>query len=74
MVATLESMGRKKKPPTTHIRMRVDLAEMLEIVAAQRKKDLPELLDELFRAAIHKEYNFSVEQLNKTIKKMKQPD
>lgn len=73
MIVTYERMGRRKKPPTTHVRMRIDLAEMLEIVAAQRKKDLPELMDDLFRGIISDEYKTSVSQLQKLMNKPRLP-
>lgn len=68
MIDTLERMARPKKPPTTHIRIRRDLSEMLEIIAAQKKMDIPELMDDLFRQHIRKEYALSLEQLQKLTK------
>lgn len=65
-------MGRPKRPPTTHVRIRIDMAEMLEIVAAQKKKDIPELLDELFRPLLTREYKSSVEQLRRMAMKMRE--
>lgn len=65
MIATLDQMSRPKKPPTRHVRMRKDMAEMLDIIAAQRGKDLPELMDDLFKSMVVKEYGQSLEHLQK---------
>lgn len=63
MHSTYEFMARPKKEPTKQVRFKVDLAEMLNLIALVNKKPIAEITDELFRPVIERERAKVVEAL-----------
>jgi hypothetical protein len=55
MPATIGTMPRQRKSPTTTIRIPQDLARMVRVIAAAREEDASDYLDHLLRPMLEKE-------------------
>lgn len=65
MVTTTIQMGRPRKMPTKHVRMRKDMADQLMLIAHQRGQDLADLMQSLFGDVIKTEYVKTIDDLTK---------
>ena len=63
MIASLERVGRPRKPASRAMRMREDLARMLAVIAQAEDVDATDLMEKLFRKQIEKEYAIALNKL-----------
>lgn len=65
MVTTTINMGRPRKMPTKHVRMRTGMADQLMLIAHHRGKDLADLMESLFGDVVKSEYVKTIDDLTK---------
>jgi predicted transcriptional regulator len=58
-------MARERKAPTKTVRVSLELARKLDIIAAVRGVSVPELLDELLTPLVAREFPKAADEVNK---------